>query len=79
MGPFDIIFKDFIRQLNCARSDYKLVLKYTVIMECQEIKLVYLGIQTASKKSTMPIPNWALTLSQLPISVKVRLNNTLGI
>jgi len=31
------------------------------------LKLLYMGIQNASKKWTMPIQNWNLTLSQLAI------------
>ena len=31
------------------------------------LKLLYLGIQNAKKKWTMPVQNWGLTLSQLSI------------
>ena len=37
-------------------------------------KLLYLGIQNASKKWTMPIRNWSLTLSQLAIFFEGRLD-----
>ena len=30
-------------------------------------KMVYCGIQAASKKWNMPLPDWALTISQLDI------------
>jgi transposase-like protein len=38
------------------------------------LKLLYLGKQNASKKWTMPIQNWNLTLSQLPIFFEGRLD-----
>ena len=37
------------------------------------LKFLYLGMQNASKKWTMPIHNWNLTLSQLAIFLKVGL------
>ena len=37
------------------------------------LKLLYLGIVNASKKWTMPIHNWNLTLSQLAIFFEGRL------
>jgi len=43
------------------------------------LKLLYLGIQNASKKWTMPIQNWALTLSQLAIFFEGRLDRELKI
>jgi hypothetical protein len=41
------------------------------------LKLRYLGIQNASKKWTMPIQNWALTLSQLALFFEGRLDDAL--
>jgi putative transposase len=41
------------------------------------LKLLYLGIQNASKKWTMPIQNWSLTLSQLAIFFEGRLDKEL--
>lgn len=41
------------------------------------IKLLYLGIQNAQKKWTMPIQNWALTVSQLAIFFEGRLDREL--
>ena len=41
------------------------------------LKLLYLGIQNASKKWTMPIQNWNLTLSQLAIFFEGRLDGAL--
>jgi transposase-like protein len=41
------------------------------------LKLLYLGIQNASKKWTMPIQNWALALSQLAIFFEGRLDDAL--
>ena len=41
------------------------------------LKLLYLGIQNASKKWTMPIQNWSLTLSQLAIFFEGRLDDAL--
>ena len=43
------------------------------------LKLLYLGIINAKKKWTMPIPNWALTISQLAIFFEGRLDDILGI
>lgn len=41
------------------------------------LKLLYLGIQNASKIWTMPIQNWNLTLSQLAIFFEGRLDDAL--
>ena len=43
------------------------------------LKLLYIGIQNASKKWTMPIQNWGMTLSQLAIFFEGRLDKELGI
>lgn len=43
------------------------------------LKLLYMGIQNASKKWTMPIQNWNLTLSQLSIYFEGRLDSVLDI
>ncbi|MBL4821259.1 MAG: IS256 family transposase [Gammaproteobacteria bacterium] len=43
------------------------------------LKLLYLGIQNASKKWTMPIRNWNLTLSQLSIFFEGRLDGALDL
>ena len=43
------------------------------------LKLLYLGIQNASKKWTMPIRNWNLTLSQLSIFFEGRLEGALDL
>jgi transposase-like protein len=43
------------------------------------LKLLYAGIQNASKKWTMPIHNWNLTLSQLSIYFERRLDDVLDI
>lgn len=43
------------------------------------LKLLYMGIQNASKKWTMPIQNWNLTLSQLSIYFEGRLDGVLEI
>jgi putative transposase len=43
------------------------------------LKLLYVGIQNASKKWTMPIQNWNLTLSQLSIYFEGRLDEVLDI
>lgn len=43
------------------------------------LKLLYMGIQNASKKWTMPIHNWSLTISQLEIFFEGRLNKALKI
>ena len=43
------------------------------------LKLLYVGIQNASKKWTMPISSWSLTLSQLSIYFEGRLDEVLAI
>jgi len=43
------------------------------------LKLLYMGIQNVSKKWTMPIQNWSLTISQLAIFFEGRLDNELGL
>jgi len=43
------------------------------------LKLLFMGIQNAQKKWTMPIRNWSLTLSQLSIHFEGRLNNALNL
>ena len=43
------------------------------------LKLLYMGIQNASRKWTMPIQNWNLTLSQLSIYFEGRLDSVLNI
>jgi len=43
------------------------------------LKLLYTGIQNASKKWTMPIQNWSLTLYQLAIFFKGRLDDALDL
>ena len=43
------------------------------------LKLLYAGIQNASKKWSMPIQNWSLTLSQLAIYFEGRLDDALRI
>ena len=43
------------------------------------LKLLYMGIQNASKKWTMPLQNWNLTLSQLSIYFEGRLDDVLDI
>jgi transposase-like protein len=41
------------------------------------LKLLYMGIQNASKKWTMPVQNWSLTISQLAIYFEGRLDKEL--
>jgi transposase-like protein len=43
------------------------------------LKLLYMGIQNVSKKWTMPIHNWSLTLSQLAIHFEGRLDKVLDL
>jgi len=43
------------------------------------LKLLYMGIQNASKKWTMPIQNWSLTISQLAIFFEGRLDKELNL
>jgi len=41
------------------------------------LKLLYMGIQNASKKWTLPVQNWSLTISQLAIFFEGRLDKEL--
>ncbi|MGD9970169.1 MAG: transposase [Sulfuricurvum sp.] len=41
------------------------------------LKLLYLGIQNAQIKWTMPMQNWSLTLSQLAIFFEGRIDKAL--
>lgn len=43
------------------------------------LKLLYMGIQNASKKWTMPMRNWSLTVSQLAIFFEGRLEEKLDL
>ena len=43
------------------------------------LKLLFVGIQNAEKKRTMPIRNWSLTISQLNIHFKDRLKDALNL
>ncbi|MCT7618513.1 IS256 family transposase [Aliarcobacter butzleri] len=43
------------------------------------LKLLYMGIQNASKKWTMPMRNWSLTISQLAILFEGRLDESLNL
>ena len=43
------------------------------------LKLLYMGIQNASKKWTMPMRNWSLTISQLAIFFEGRLDKSLNL
>lgn len=43
------------------------------------LKLLYMGIQNAQKKWTMPIRNWSLTISQLAIHFDGRLDDALNL
>ena len=43
------------------------------------LKLLFMGIQNATKKWTMPIRNWSLTISQLSIYFEGRLDKTLNL
>jgi putative transposase len=43
------------------------------------LKLLFMGIQNAQKKWTMPIRNWSLTISQLAIYFEGRLDNVIDL
>lgn len=43
------------------------------------LKLLYMGIQNASKKWIMPVRNWSLTISQLSIFFEGRLDKSLNL
>ena len=51
----------------------------TRILGVDALTLTYLGIQNASKKWTMSIHNWNLTLSQLAIFFEGRLDGALDL
>lgn len=43
------------------------------------LKLLFMGIQNAQKKWTMPVRNWSLTISQLAIHFEGRLDDALDL
>ena len=43
------------------------------------LKLLFMGIGNASKKWTMPVRNWSLTISQLAIHFEGRLDKALNL
>ena len=43
------------------------------------LKLLFMGIQNASKKWTIPVRNWSLTISQLAIHFEGRLDKALNL
>ena len=43
------------------------------------LKLLFMGIRNASKKWTMPVRNWSITISQLSIHFEGRLDKTLNL
>jgi transposase-like protein len=74
--PWNIVGVKNIRQviytINSIEAVYRQFRKLTKTKggfpnENSLLKLMYLGIQNASKKWTMPIQSWNLTLSQLVI------------
>lgn len=54
-------------------------IKGTFSNENRLLKLLYMGIKNASKKWSMPIWNWSLTLSQMAIFFEGRLDKALNI
>ena len=62
-------------------NGWKNVVKFTGAFPNDEslLKLLYAGIKNAEKKWTMPIRNWSLTISQLNIHFKERLEGALGL
>ena len=80
--PEDI--KRIIYTTNIIESVHRQFRKLTKIKgafsnENSLLKLLYMGIQNASKKWTMPIRNWSLTISQLSIFFEGRITNQLKI
>ena len=65
--------------IESVHSQFRRLTKTKGVFPNEEslLKLLYIGIQNASKKWTMPIQNWALTLSQLAIFFEGRLDNEL--
>jgi len=55
------------------------VVPFLVDCPCSLMKLLYMGIQNASKKWTMPVWNWSLTISQLAIFFEGRLDKYLEV
>jgi len=88
MGKPDGVFKypEEIRRVICTTNSIEAVhrqfrkltkTKGGFPNENSLLKLLYLGIQNASKKWTMPIRNWNLVLSQLAIFFEGRLDEAL--
>ena len=64
----DIHYRNAMRQLHLAYPN-----------EDSPMKLLHLGVQDASRKWTMPLQNWNLTLSQLAIFFEGRLDDALDL
>jgi len=47
--------------------------------EMSLLKLLYMGVKNAEEKWSMPMQNWALTISQLAIFFEGRLDDALGL
>jgi len=80
--PEDI--KRIIYTTNIIESLHRQFRKLTKIKgafpnENSLLKLLYMGAQNASKKWTMPMRNWSLTISQLSIFFEDRLSDKLEI
>ena len=76
------IIESVHRQFRCNPAGTRTKLTKTKGAFASEnalMKLLYLGIKNASKKWTMPIRNWSLTLSQLAIFFEGRLDKYLEV
>jgi len=63
--------------IEAVHRQFRKLTKADIPNDNSLLKLLYLSIQNASKKWTMPIQNWNLTLSQLAIFFESRLEGVL--
>lgn len=80
---YNKLIRKIIYTTNIIEGMHRIMRKFTktkggFTSEMALQKMAYCGIQAASKKWTMPLPDWALTISQLDIMFPNRLGLELG-
>ena len=75
---YNKLIRKIIYTTNIIEGMHRIMRKFTktkggFTSEMALQKMIYCGIQSASKKWTMPLPDWALTISQLDIMFPDRL------
>ena len=75
---YNKLIRKIIYTTNIIEGMHRIMRKFTktkggFTSEMALQKMIYCGIQAASKKWSMPLPDWALTISQLDIMFPDRL------